>query len=61
MCAMSKKVLVIRGETHCAISSRSHKIQCRKSFIYKGFGAFLFSLCFAEYLFDTNSDTNRYI
>ena len=24
MCAMSKKVLVIRDETHCAISSRSH-------------------------------------
>ena len=25
MCAMSKKVLVIKDETHCAISSRSHK------------------------------------
>ena len=25
MCAMSRKVLVIRDETHCAISSRSHK------------------------------------
>ena len=24
MCAMSKKVLVIRDETHCAISSRNH-------------------------------------
>lgn len=26
MYATSQKVLVIRGETHCAISSRSHKI-----------------------------------
>lgn len=25
MCAMSKKVLVIKDETHCAISSHSHK------------------------------------
>lgn len=25
MSAMSRKVLVLRDETHCAISSRSHK------------------------------------
>ena len=31
MCAMSKKVLVIKDETHCAISSHSHrKKSCSK-------------------------------
>ena len=31
MCAMSKKVLVIKDETHCAISSHSHKKQSASS------------------------------